>query len=48
MNGSSLTIIKDSAVLSGELKRDLIALGVVMLIALAVWAIQTFREGRCK
>jgi hypothetical protein len=48
VNGSSLAIIKDSAVFSGELKRDLIALGIVMLIALVVWAIQTFREGRSK
>lgn len=48
MNGSSLAIIKDSAVLSGELKRDFIALGVVMLIVLVVWAIQAFMEGRAR
>jgi hypothetical protein len=44
VNGSSLAIIKDSAAFSGEFKRDLIAAGVVMLIGLIVWAIQTYLE----
>jgi hypothetical protein len=48
MNGQALAIVKDAAVFQAELKRDLIALGVVMLIVLIVWAIQTFREGRAK
>jgi hypothetical protein len=45
---NAFAIIKDSAVFSGELKRDLIAAGVVILIVLVVWAIQTFREGRAR
>ncbi|SHJ69065.1 hypothetical protein SAMN05444159_1242 [Bradyrhizobium lablabi] len=48
MIGNALAIIKDAAVFSGEFKRDLIATGVVMLIVLVVWAIQTFWEGRAK
>jgi hypothetical protein len=30
----------DAAAFRGEFKRDLIALGVVMLIMLAIWAVQ--------
>jgi hypothetical protein len=36
--------LTDAAVFSGELKRDLIAAGVVILIAFGVWAVQTFLE----
>jgi hypothetical protein len=48
MNGNALAIIRDAAVFRGELKRDLLAFGIVMLIALIVWVIQAYREGRAK
>lgn len=44
MNGPAFEIIRDAAVFCGELKRDLLALGVVMMIGLIVWAIQTYLE----
>lgn len=44
MNGPAFELIKSAADMRGELQRDLIAAGVVMVLVLVVWAILAFRE----
>jgi hypothetical protein len=44
MNSEALAIIRDAAIFRGELKRNLIALGTVILVALVILAIQAFME----
>jgi hypothetical protein len=44
MMGRAHEFLIDAAVFRGELGRGLLALGVVMLIGLIVWAIQTYLE----
>jgi hypothetical protein len=46
MIGRAHEFLTDAAVFRGEFGRVLIAAGVVMLIVLIVWAIQTYLDRR--
>lgn len=43
MNGPASQLLTSVAVFRGELGRMLLALGVVLLVMLAIWAIEEFR-----